>query len=61
MPNHEEHCLHSEQRYGVRGDDIHAWMDEPCKIAGQGIMFIVIVFQIYLWSLSYLVKNTEKT
>jgi hypothetical protein len=36
MPNHEEHCLHSEERYGIRGDDIHAWMDEPSQIAGGG-------------------------
>ena len=28
MPDHEEHCRHSEQRYGVRGDDIHWWIDE---------------------------------
>jgi hypothetical protein len=35
MPNHEEHCRHSEQRYGVRGDDIHTWMDEPSYILGR--------------------------
>jgi hypothetical protein len=34
MPEHEEHCLHSEKRYGVRGDEIHAWMDEPSQVAG---------------------------
>ena len=34
MPNHEEHCLHSEKRYGVRGDDIHAWIDEPSQVSG---------------------------
>ena len=34
MPGHEEHCLHSEKRYGVRGDDIHSWIDEPSAIAG---------------------------
>ncbi len=34
MPNHEEHCQHSFQRYGVRGDEIHAWMDEPSSVAG---------------------------
>lgn len=34
MPEHEEHCLHSLKRYGVRGDDIHSWMDEPSSIAG---------------------------
>jgi len=34
MPDHEEHCLHSEKRYGVRGDDIHRWIDEPSQVAG---------------------------
>jgi len=34
MPQHEEHCLHSEKRYGVRGDDIHRWMDEPSQVSG---------------------------
>ncbi|MGA2385141.1 MAG: hypothetical protein ABSG33_01255 [Candidatus Bathyarchaeia archaeon] len=34
MPSHEEHCLHSLKRYGVRGDDIHAWMDEPSQVSG---------------------------
>ena len=34
MPEHEEHCLHSEKRYGVRGDDIHSWIDEPSAVAG---------------------------
>lgn len=32
MPEHEEHCQHSFKRYGIRGDDIHTWMDEPSKI-----------------------------
>jgi glycine cleavage system aminomethyltransferase T len=36
MPDHEEHCQHSLKRYGVRGDDIHSYIDEPCKIARQG-------------------------
>lgn len=36
MPNHEEHCQHSMKRYGVRGDDIHTYLDEPCTVAGQG-------------------------
>lgn len=36
MPEHEEHCLHSEKRYGIRGDEIHSWMDEPSSIAGVG-------------------------
>src|SRR5208283_5650004 len=34
MPSHEEHCKHSFERYGVRGDDIHTWIDEPCRIYG---------------------------
>jgi hypothetical protein len=34
MPDHEEHCLHSEKRYGVRGDEIHAWIDEPSQVSG---------------------------
>ena len=34
MPNHEEHCQHSFKRYGVRGDDIHSWIDEPSQIMG---------------------------
>lgn len=29
LPNHEDHCLHSLRRCGVRGDDVHAWMDAP--------------------------------
>lgn len=36
MPNHEEHCQHSFNRYGVRGDDIHTFLDQPCKLAGRG-------------------------
>ena len=34
MPGHEEHCLHSLKRYGIRGDDIHSWIDEPVAVAG---------------------------
>jgi len=34
MPQHEEHCLHSEKRYGIRGDEIHGWIDEPSQISG---------------------------
>ncbi len=34
MPQHEEHCLHSEKRYGIRGDEIHTWIDEPSQISG---------------------------
>lgn len=36
MPTHEEHCQHSLKRVGIRGDKIHTWMDEPCKIFGGG-------------------------
>lgn len=34
MPSREEHCEHSLKRYGIRGDEIHAWMDEPSGVAG---------------------------
>jgi hypothetical protein len=34
MPNLEEHCKHSEKRYGVRGEEIHKWIDEPSQVAG---------------------------
>lgn len=34
MPNHEEHCLHSLEHVGVRGDDIHSWMDERSVVLG---------------------------
>jgi DNA-directed RNA polymerase subunit RPC12/RpoP len=34
VTGHEEHCLHSQKRYGVRGDDIHSWIDEPSAVAG---------------------------
>lgn len=34
MPNREEHCRHSFEMYGVRAEDVHAWMDEPSKIYG---------------------------
>jgi hypothetical protein len=34
MPNHEEHCLHSQRRYGIRGDEIHSWMDSPAREHG---------------------------
>lgn len=36
MPSHEEHCQHALKRYGVRGDDIHQYLDEPCRFVGQG-------------------------
>ncbi len=32
--NLEEHCQHSFERYGTRGEDIHAWIDEPSRLAG---------------------------
>jgi hypothetical protein len=34
MPNHEEHCRHSEKTYGFRGDDIHRWIDAPSRFLG---------------------------
>jgi len=34
MPSLREHCLLTEQRYGVTGMDIHKWMDEPVKLFG---------------------------
>ena len=34
MPDHEEHCKHSFKRYGVRGEEIHSWLDEPSKVFG---------------------------
>jgi len=33
---HEEHCLRTYERYGIRGDEIHSWMDEPSSISGAG-------------------------
>jgi len=36
LPGHEEHCQHTLKRYGVRGDDVHSFLDEPCRIAGKG-------------------------
>lgn len=36
LPDHEEHCQHTLKRYNVRGDDIHSFIDEPSKLAGQG-------------------------
>lgn len=35
MPNNLEHCQRSLERYGVEGEDIHSWMDEPAKIYGS--------------------------
>jgi len=34
MPNLEEHSKHSQKRYGVRGEEIHSWIDEPSQVAG---------------------------
>jgi len=34
MTRHEEHCQHTLKRYGITGDDIHKWMDEPSQISG---------------------------
>jgi len=34
LPELEEHCKHTFKRYGIRGDDIHSWMDEPSQISG---------------------------
>jgi hypothetical protein len=36
MPNLEEHCKHTFERYDVEGRDIHQWLDEPSrKYAGR--------------------------
>jgi len=35
MPNREEHCQHSFERYGVRAEDIHAFLDEPSQLVGS--------------------------
>lgn len=34
MPSLEEHCQHSLKMYGVRADDVHMWLDEPCRAYG---------------------------
>ncbi|HEY4699380.1 MAG TPA: hypothetical protein VIH27_03310 [Nitrososphaerales archaeon] len=34
-PDNKEHSEHSLKRYKIKGEDIHAWMDEPSRIAGQ--------------------------
>jgi len=34
LPQLEDHCKHSFKRYGIRGDDIHSWMDEPSQLSG---------------------------
>jgi len=35
MPSNEEHQEHTFQRYGIRAEDIHRWMDEPWVLYGQ--------------------------
>ena len=35
MPSNDEHCRRTKKRYGVRGEDIHRWMDEPVKLYGS--------------------------
>ncbi|MCL5948935.1 MAG: hypothetical protein M1490_00460, partial [Candidatus Bathyarchaeota archaeon] len=32
MPNIEEHCGASFKEFKVEGRDIHAWLDEPCRV-----------------------------
>lgn len=34
MPNFQEHCKYTLERYGVDGASIHKWMDEPVKVQG---------------------------
>jgi len=34
MPRRSEHTEHTMSKYGVTGDDIHVWMDEPGMIFG---------------------------
>lgn len=35
MPLNAEHALHTLKRYGVTGEDIHKWMDEPSRVIGN--------------------------
>jgi hypothetical protein len=35
MPNNEEYCLHSEERYYLRCDDIHELVDKPFQLMGS--------------------------
>ena len=35
MPSHDEHCQYTFERYGVTGEEIHEWMDEPAKLLGS--------------------------
>lgn len=40
MPSRVRHCQRSFERYGVRGENIHKWMDEAVKInAGEHRQF----------------------
>jgi hypothetical protein len=34
MPNHEEHCEQSLNRYGKNFSELHTWMDEPSFVLG---------------------------
>lgn len=34
MPNIEEHCSHTKMRYGVTGESVHRWIDEPVRLVG---------------------------
>jgi len=34
MPNNEEHSQHCEKFIGVRGEDIHTWMDAHARYLG---------------------------
>lgn len=36
MPNLEEHCKHSQKRYGIEGRDIHQWLDKPSRKYTRG-------------------------
>ena len=35
MPRRSEHTEHTMSKYGVTGEDIHIWMDEPGMIYGS--------------------------
>ena len=35
MPSKTEHCTHTLDRYGVTGEDIHSWIDEPSRLGGN--------------------------
>ncbi|MBU0847291.1 hypothetical protein KKH23_08935 [Patescibacteria group bacterium] len=40
MPNHNEHCKHTRELYGVDGAEIHTWMDEPSQLYGASHRWI---------------------